>query len=95
MQRQIFEVQSKTYSQFVGGYVSNLSGYPKTFDSHSYNDDIDLTLKKAQGAFAQAWSDACKIDNREIQTILLITIDGVILEKKVIGKLEDIPDETS
>lgn len=46
MQRQIFEVQSKTYSMTVGGYVSNISGYPKTFDSHSYGDDIDLTLKK-------------------------------------------------
>lgn len=95
MQRQIFEVQSKTFSQSVGGYVSNLSGYPKTFDSHSYGDDIDLTLKKAQGAFAEAWSNACKIDNREIQTILLMTIDGVILEKRVLGKLEELPDETS
>ncbi len=95
MQRQIFEVQSKTFSQSVGGYVSNLSGYPKTFDSHSYNDDIDLTLKKAQGAFAEAWSNACKVDNREIQTILLMTIDGVILEKRVLGKLEELPDETS
>ena len=95
MQRQIFEVQSKTYSTTVGGYVSNISGYPKTFDSHSYGDDIDLTLKKAQGAFAEAWSNACKIDNREIQTILLMTVDGVILEKKVLGKLEELPDETS
>ena len=95
MQRQIFEVQSKTYSLTVGGYLPNISGYPKAFDSHTYNDDIDLTLKKAQGAFAEAWSDACKIDNREIQTILLMTADGVILEKKVIGKLEDIPDEES
>ena len=95
MQRQIFEVQSKTYSQTVGGYVSNVSGYPKVFDSHSYNDDIDLTLKKAQGAFAEAWSNACKINNREIQTILLMTIDGVILERKVLGGLADLPDETS
>lgn len=44
MKRQIFEVQSKTYSTSVGGYVPNLNGYPKVFDSHSYNDDIDLTL---------------------------------------------------
>lgn len=95
MQRQIFEVQSKVYSTTVGGYVSNISGYPKTFDSHSYGDDIDLTLKKAQGAFAEAWSNACKIDNREIQTILLMTADGVILEKKVLGKLKELPDETS
>lgn len=95
MQRQIFEVQSKAYSTTIGGYVSNISGYPKTFDSHSYNDDIDLTLKKAQGAFAEAWSNACKIDNREIQTILLMTADGVILEKKVLGKLKELPDETS
>lgn len=95
MKRQIFEVQSKTYSQTVGGYVSNVSGYPKTFDSHSYDDDINLTLKKAEGAFAEAWSNACKIDNREIQTILLMTIDGVILERKVLGGLADLPDETS
>ncbi len=95
MQRQIFEVQSKTYSLTVGGYVSNVSGYPKVFDSHSYNDDIGLTLKKAQGAFAEAWSNACKIDNREIQTILLMTVDGLILEKKVLGALADLPDEDS
>ena len=39
MKREIYEVYAKVVDS-TGAY-NTLSGYPKVFDSHSYNDDID------------------------------------------------------
>lgn len=98
MKRQIFEVQKKIYGSAVGGYLANPSGYPKIFDSHAaaYHDDVDAALLAATAAFAGAWQEICSVtNNREIQTVLLMTVDGFIIDKKTVGHLEDIPDEDS
>ena len=98
MKRQIFEVQKKIYGRAVGGYLSSPSGYPKVFDSHSaaYGDDIDAALLAATAAFAGAWQEICSVtSNREIQTVILMTVDGFIIDKKTIGQLADLPDEES
>lgn len=98
MKRQIFEVQKKIYGASVGGYISNPSGYPKVFDSHAaaYGDNIDAALIAATGAFATAWAEICSTaSTREIQTVILMTADGFVIDKKVVGELMDIPDEDS
>ena len=95
MKRQIFEVQKKIYGASVGGYVSNPSGYPKTFDSHAaaYQDDIDAALLAATGAFATAWAEICNTAaNRDMQAVILMTADGLVLDKKVVGEIPEIPD---
>ena len=69
------------------------SGYPKIFDSHAaaYGDDIDAALLAATGAFAQAWSEICTTTNgREMQVVILMSADGFIIDKKVIGKIAEI-----
>ena len=98
MKRQIFEVQKKIFGASVGGYVTNPSGYPKTFDSHAaaYADDVDAALIAATSAFATAWAEICNTAaNRDMQTVILMTADGFILDKKVIGEIPEIPEEDS
>ena len=98
MKRQIFEVHKKVLGASVGGYVPMASGYPKVFDSHAaaYADDIKAAQIAATGAFAAAWSEICNTASiRDMQVVILMTADGFVLDKKVIGEIPDIPDEDS
>lgn len=98
MKRQIFEVHKKVLGASVGGYVPMASGYPKVFDSHAatYADNIDAALIAATGAFATAWSEICNTAaTRDMQAVILMTADGFILDKKVIGEVPELPDEES
>ncbi len=98
MKRQIFEVHKKALGSSVGGYVPMASGYPKVFDSHTkaYADNIDAALLAATAAFATAWSEICSTAaNRDMQAVILMTADGFILDKKVVGEIPELPDEES
>lgn len=98
MKRQIFEVHKKVLGASVGGYVPMASGYPKVFDSHAktYADDIEAAQIAATGAFATAWSEICSTAaTRDMQVVILMTADGFVLDKKVIGEIPDLPDEDS
>lgn len=90
MKRQIYEVYAKVVD--ANGAYNTLSGYPKTFDSHSYNDDIDKALKRARGEFYDTIGAMCKRDDRQLQTVILMTADGFVLEKESIGEVADLPD---
>ncbi len=92
--RQIFEVHKKVLGATVGGYVPMASGYPKIFDSHAaaYRDNIDEALLAATGAFATAWGEICTTKNRDMQVVILMTEDGFVLNKKVVGSIPELPD---
>ena len=95
MKRQIFEVHKKALGSSVGGYVPETSGYPKVFDSHAaaYADDVDAALLAATGAFADAWSDICSTAaTRDMQAVILMTADGFVIDKKVVGAIPELPD---
>lgn len=98
MKRQIFEVHKKVLGASVGGYVPIASGYPKVFDSHAaaYGDNVEAAKLAATAAFASAWSEICTTaTTRDMQVVILMTADGFILDKKVIGKIPDLPDSDS
>lgn len=90
MQRQIFEVYAKVVDS--NGNYNILSGYPKAFDSHAYNDDIDKALMRATGEFANTWGAMCLREDRQLQMVMLMTADGFVIDKKIIGKIADLPD---
>lgn len=90
MQRQIFEVYAKVVDS--NGNYNTLSGYPKAFDSHAYNDDIDKALMRATGEFANTWGAMCLREDRQLQMVMLMTADGFVIDKKIIGKIADLPD---
>lgn len=43
--------QVVTSEQNPQGLFSVVNGYPKTFDSRNYNDDLELTMKKAKSEY--------------------------------------------
>lgn len=90
MQRQIYEVYAKVVDG--SGAYNTLSGYPKTFDSRTYDNDIDKALMRATGEFASTWGAMCLREDRQLQMVLLMTADGFVIDKKVIGQIADLPD---
>ena len=95
MARQIFIVTAEVVD--ANGTYNAISGYPKKFDSNSYDGDIDKTQRRAEGDFSEAWGAMCKVDTRQIQTVTLRTIDGFQLEKRTMGRFpepEPEPEET-
>ena len=90
MQRQIYIVDAGIVD--ANGTYNKLSGYPKLFDSRTYDNDINKTRRRAEGDAAEAYGAMCKRDDRQLQTVILMTADGAVLDRKFIGKVADLPD---
>ena len=90
MQRQIFIVAA--YIVDANGTFNALSGYPKTFDSRNYGNDIDKTLLRAQGEYHDTLGAFCKRDDRQLQTVMLMSADGFVLNHESIGRIADIAE---
>lgn len=90
MERQIFIVNAMIVD--ANGAFNNVSGYPKTFDSRNYSNDIDKAQRRAEGEFSEAWGAMCKRDDRQLQTVTLMTADGFMLDKKSSGQIADVPE---
>lgn len=88
MKRQIYLVNAWIVD--ANGAFSALSGYPKTFDSRNYSNDIDKTQRRAEGEFSEAWGAMCKRDDRQQQTVTLMTADGFMIDRKTSGQLADV-----
>ena len=79
------------------GIISTVSGYPKTFDSTSYNGDIELTMKKAKADYFNRlgimYDDTN--ENRIIKTVTLENVKGETILCESIGKfpVEPEPEE--
>ena len=71
------------------GTFSYLSGYPKTFDSKNYSDNVDIAKKRAEGDMAEQWGAMCKRDDRQIQTVTLEAVFGNMLERKSMGNFAE------
>ena len=90
MQRQIFIVYASVVD--ANGHFNQLTGYPKVFRSDAYDHDIDKTKKRATGDFYECYANMCKRDDRQVQTVMITTADGFVLDCKTLGKLADLPD---
>ena len=91
MERKVYEVYAKIID--ANGAYNTLSGYPKVFDSRLYNNDIEKTLKRANGEFHDTIGALCKRDDRQLQTVLLMGADGFIIDKWTDGAIATLPDE--
>ena len=91
--RQIFIVDA--YIVDANGTFNHLTGYPKTFDSKNYQNDIGKAQRRAEGDMSETWGAMCKIDTRQIQTVTLCTVDGFQLEKKTTGQFDYQPEAES
>lgn len=92
MIRQIYEVYAKVVD--ANGNYNTLSGYPKVFDSKLLDNDVDKALLKATGEFYETFGAMCKNNaNRQLQSVILMTADGFVIETKSTGQLADLPEE--
>ena len=87
MARQIFIVDAHIVD--ANGTFNFLDGYPKRFDSNSYQGDIGKTQRRAEGDLSDVWGAMCKVDTRQIQTVTLSTVDGFQLEVKTSGSFPE------
>lgn len=90
MTRAIFEVYAKVVD--ANGAYNTLSGYPKVFDSRSYDGDVEKTLMRAKGAFHECIGAMCKNDTRQLQTVILMTAAGQKIAAESIGAIAPDPD---
>lgn len=92
MRRAIFEVYAKVVD--ANGSYNTLSGYPKVFDSRSYDNDIAKTLNRAKGEYNSCLGTMYTRDDRQVQFAMIIDASsGLLVEKEYIGKLAELPDE--
>jgi len=92
-QREIYQVLANIVD--ANGTFNALTGYPKTFDSKSYDNDLDKTRQRAYGQWHQALADMSKVDTRELQVASIIRMsDGVQVEYARFGALKPLPDPT-
>ena len=83
MARDIYIVEAHIVD--ANGTFNFLSGYPKTFDSKNYGDDLEKTRRRAEGDMSEVWGAMCKRDDRMIQTVTLSLVDGYQIDKKSSG----------
>ena len=87
MTRNIFTVDAWIID--ANGTYNKLSGYPKNFDSRSYDGDTDKAFKRAMGDFSEVWGAFCKRDDRKMQTVILLQANGQIMDRKSMGHIEE------
>ena len=90
MPRQIYIVNAQIVQS--NGAFAVLDGYPKTFDSNSYEGDIVKAKRRAEGEFSDVWSAMCKRDDRMIQTVILSTVEGLQIDRKTYGSFPADPE---
>ena len=88
MQRVIYEVYAKIVD--ANGSYNTLTGYPKVFDSKNYDNDAAKTLQRAKGEFHDTIGAMCKRDDRPLQMVMLMTADGRVVDREVLGAVPDV-----
>lgn len=92
MQREIFEVYAKIVD--ANGSYNTLTGYPKVFDSKSYDNDIEKARQRAYGAYHECLGAMCKVDTRQVQIAMILRAsDGVQELIERVGHLAELPDQ--
>ena len=91
MARNIFIVnatQVVTSQANPDGIMSVVSGFPKTFDSKSYDNDDEKALNAAKGEYFDQLGTNYKNTNanRIIMTVTLEAVNGTMILHESIGK---------
>lgn len=93
MRHEIYMVNA--YIVDANGTFSQLSGYPKPFDSKHYNNDFDKTLARAYSDYHEVLGAMYKADTRQVQVAEVLQMStGLVLELRRVGALADLPDPT-
>ena len=88
MRREIYIVEAKVIT--ADGTLGNATGYPKTFDSKSYDGDCKKTLRRAKAAYHSALASAYAVDDRQLQSAYITTPDGNVRWSESDGELAEV-----
>ena len=95
MRREIYKV----YAEIVDANGANnpLTGYPKKFDSRSYQNDCEKAEIRAKGELGAAYSAMSKNDERQLQVAWVVRLKtgDVIAGPLVIGTIPDDPGQVT
>lgn len=84
MAREIFQVTAQVVD--ANGTWSMLSGYPKNFDSRSYQGDIEKARQRAVGDWHGVMQDFSTKDTRQLQLAQVIQLsNGAVIQNDYIG----------
>ena len=84
--RAIFEVYAKIVDS--NGNYNTLSGYPKVYDSNSYDNDIEKARQRAYGGYWECLGAMAKIDTRKAQFAMIIDArNGQQIEISYLGDI--------
>lgn len=90
MARQIYMVYANIVD--ANGNHTIPEGYPKSFDSKNYQNDVDKAQRKAEADASTVWAGMCNNDaGRKLQSVNLQTVDGFALTgyPKCLGSLAE------
>ena len=91
MVREIYKVTADIVD--ANGTYNPLPGYPKTFDSKNYNNDLEKTLKRAEGEWHEVMGAFDKRDDRQLQIAQVIQLStGAVIQNDYVGKLAEVPE---
>lgn len=85
-ERAIYEVYAKIVD--ANGSYNTLSGYPKVFDSRSYNNDVGKAFNRARAEYHSTLGAMYTRDDRMLQMVMLMHADGTIYMSEAIGTLD-------
>jgi len=74
MARSLFIVNATVVD--ANGNFSTVSGFPKRFDSNSYQGNEETALRRAKAAYHTQLGLNYAVDNRQMQTVTLSSADG-------------------
>ena len=89
MKREIYKVfatQVVVSENNPQGVLSDITGYPKQFDSKNYQGDTEKTRRRAEGDMSETWGAMCKVDTRQIQTVVMYSVDGIVIDRRTSGQ---------
>ena len=87
MARQIYIVDAFVVDE--NGTFGRLNDYPKQIDSKNYDGDVDKARRRAEAYFSEVWASMCRRDDRKKQTVALYSMDGMLIERKTTGSLDE------
>lgn len=77
----------------ANGAFNNVSGYPKTFKSVSYDNDIEKARQRAIGDWHEVMGGFAKRDDRQVQYANVIAMsNGSVVENGMYGGLPELPE---
>lgn len=94
MIREIFKVTAEIVD--ANGTYNPLIGYPKTFDSRNYDNDVAKAQKRAEGDWHEVMGAFAKRDDRQLQIAQVIQLStGAIIQNDYVGKIAEVEEQTN